>query len=523
MSFLFIEYFKTGYFNTIQMDLFNKVKTGNYIIDSMITTFIMSIIGYGINYIYESRYNKIDWNQYRIKDLFYKKNVIILEGKRSSTTSAYNIQTTTTSQYSNRFKAVWDYIIQNIDNNNMIYQIKESISSYDSLSYEKRLKITDIFIVFQNKHFLIDKDIYVYTQVNKEEDHDKKESNNTKTEIINIEIYSYVLTIGELKKYIDVITQKYLYKIKENRENKKFIYTLDKVSFNYNNNESILDCWREDIFESSRNFNNIFFDGKHQIIDKVDFFLNNKNWYDDKGIPYTLGIGLHGPPGTGKTSLIKAIANYTERHIIVISPKLIKTKQQLEQFFFESTYSEYNEKGTITFNNKIIVFEDIDCIGDLVFNRDSKPNNSQSIDNIIQLLKNKETDDILKLIADIKNGTKEESTSECLLSPNITLDDILNLWDGIRETPGRIIIVTSNKYEQLDPALIRPGRIDISHKLTNASHTIIKEMYQHLFNLEINNEQLQKIKEYTYSPAELINIYIKHKNPIKFIEELCNN
>lgn len=518
MSFLFIEYFKTNYFNTMQIDLFNKVKTGNYIIDSLITTFIMSVIGYGINYVYESRYNKTEWTYYNFKDLFYKKNVIILEGKRSSSTSAYNIQTTTTSQYSNRFKAVWDYIIQNIDKNKMIYQIKESISSHDSLSYEKRLKVTDIFIVFQNKYFLIDKDIYVYTQVNKEEDHDKKENNNTKTEIINIEIYSYVLSMSELKRYIETITQNYLYKIKENRDNKRFIYTLDKVSFNYNNNETILDCWREDLFESSRNFNNIFFDGKQQIIDKLDFFLNNKNWYDTKGIPYTLGIGLHGPPGTGKTSLIKAIANYTGRHIIVISPKLIKTKQQLEQFFFETTYSEYNEKGSISFNNKIIVFEDIDCIGDLVFNRDNKKTNIESSMDIANLLKNKETEDILKIINEIKNGKED---SECLVSPNITLDDILNLWDGIRETPGRIIIVTSNKYEQLDPALIRPGRIDISHKLTKASHQTIKEIYKHLFNLEID-DTLQKIKEYYYSPAELINIYIKHKNPVKFIEELIS-
>ena len=356
----------------------------------------------------------------------------------------------------------------------------------------------------------------MYTQVNKEEDHDKKENNNTKTEIINIEIYSYVLSMSELKRYIETITQNYLYKIKENRDNKRFIYTLDKVSFNYNNNETILDCWREDLFESSRNFNNIFFDGKQQIIDKLDFFLNNKNWYDTKGIPYTLGIGLHGPPGTGKTSLIKAIANYTGRHIIVISPKLIKTKQQLEQFFFETTYSEYNEKGSISFNNKIIVFEDIDCIGDLVFNRDNNKTNIESSMDIANLLKNKETEDILKIINEIKNGKED---SECLVSPNITLDDILNLWDGIRETPGRIIIVTSNKYEQLDPALIRPGRIDISHKLTKASHQTIKEIYKHLFNLEID-DTLQKIKEYYYSPAELINIYIKHKNPIKFIEEL---
>jgi hypothetical protein len=172
--------------------------------DSLLTTLFMSIIGYGINYIYELRYSNLFNFSYTIKDLFYKKNVIILEGKRCSTTSVYTITNCTSSQYSDRFKALWQYIIENIEKNKMIYQIKESVSSHDSLCNNgKGHKVTDIFIVFQNKHFLIDKDIYVYTSVNREDEVDKKEHNNTKIDIITIELYSYTLSLMQLKNYID--------------------------------------------------------------------------------------------------------------------------------------------------------------------------------------------------------------------------------------------------------------------------------------------------------------------------------
>ena len=105
----------------------------------------------------------------------------------------------------------------------------------------------------------------------------------------------------------------------------------------------------------------------------------------------------------------------------------------------------------------------------------------------------------------------------------MTLDDILNLWDGVRETPGRIMIITSNYYDELDSALTRPGRIDITHAFKNANHVVISDMYKHLFQKDSCKYDLSGIEEYLYSPAEITNIYLSTRSEDKFIERLKLN
>jgi len=517
----FMDQIITNYKTTTRMALFNYLKTDNPAYDAIITTIIMSLFGYIINYVYDYQIDKMIMSLSfdNIKSLFFKKNQVIIEGKRSSVVSAYSSFLNTTSLYSDRFKAIWCYIIDNIENNHTIQSIKESHSNFQSSDEEKR-KNLDIFMVYQNKHFIIDEDIFVNAKIEQEESNDEKSKTNSRTDKITVIIYSYKHSLSYLKDYVDNITNKYLSSIKKNRTNKKFIYFLDKVE--KSQDDSLLSCWREDLFESARTFNNIFFDGKKEIISKIDYFLNNREWYYQKGIPYSLGIGLHGPPGTGKTSFIKALANYTNRHIIVISLKIIKTKRQLEQFFFEDRYNEDNEKTDISFDKKIIVFEDIDCIGDIVLNRslknDKEKNASKENDKSLNI------SDVLQSICELnESGTTKVSTLSNKAEDLITLDDILNLWDGIRETPGRILIISSNHYDKLDPALVRPGRIDITHELSNASHNVISEMYAHLFEKNIDVETLQKVKEYYYSPAEIINMYVSYKNECDFVNRLLEN
>jgi DNA replication protein DnaC len=525
--------------NIFNMIIFDKFKTGDPIIDAIMTTIVLTIITYLFQYlngkIADIMYNLNDIN-YDYKSWFKQKYIVEYDGKISLTTNFYDSRLNQTSSFSNRFKALWTNIIKNVGDNNTINFIKEY--SFDNPSnYDKEKRDLGIYMVIQKREFLISKKlgIYAYTHINSEvQENESKHANSkdskssSKIEKITIQLFSYISDVNTIKNFVEEITNAYLSSIEDLRENKRFIYTLSKNKYE----EQRCEMWDENLFESTRKFNNIFFNDKKDVISKLDFFLNNKDWYFNKGIPYSIGIGMYGPPGTGKTSLIKAIANYTNRHVIVISLKLIKTKKQLDNVFFEERYNLDNKKGSIGFDKKIIVFEDIDCIGDIVMNRETKKNKSMTglgkkLDFDELTTKSKiNVGDLLETIAATEKATEKICEFPKLPADEdpITLDDILNLWDGIRETPGRIMIISSNHYHELDPALIRPGRIDLTLELSYASHQIIREMYEHLFCETLDQDRLQNTIDNFYSPAEIINIYMsEQRDKNRFIDRLSKN
>jgi len=148
---------------------------------------------------------------------------------------------------------------------------------------------------------------------------------------------------------------------------------------------------------------------KNYIISTMDEFIKSEERYIAMGIPYHLGIILSGPPGTGKTSLIHAIASHYNRNIYFQTGQTIGVSQ-------------------IEPETAIYVIEDIDANGMAVSDRECNEPMSSKIPSM-------------------------------LAGP--TMSDILNVLDGLLSPHGLITIATTNHYEKLDPAITRPGRFDI--------------------------------------------------------------
>jgi len=494
------------------MSIFSYFRTENPIVDALLSTLFIGLGTYLYEYIFIFRFRKL--SIYDIPDFIaswiYRKHSITFEGKHNCIVAKYEICPVVSVCFSDAFKALLFDIIEGVDCNCSIYEIKEYITSKKFSD-----KLEDMYIISQRSRFLYNEPLEIYAILDSyiEESEGDKKSGSMKTDTITITLYSYKTNVQGIKDLVEEKKQKYLKHIEAMRQNKKFIYSL----CNSTSEDSRYDCWKEYPFESAKRFENIFFDGKAAVVEKIRFFLENKDWYYKNGIPYTLGIGLSGEPGTGKTSFFKCLANMTGRHLIVLSFKIIKTKTDLDKFFMEDRYNENNKAHDIGFDKKIIVIEDIDCMGDVVLDRSLIENRKSKRES-----KKKKTP--VEQIIEYNETTNEKMAKQMEDDDKVTLDDILNLWDGLNETPGRILGISSNHYDKLDPALVRPGRIDITLKMEKASYNTIREMFVFHYGKKINESKLKKIKERHFSPAQIINAYVSNKeDPEGFYTFLIEN
>jgi hypothetical protein len=333
---------------------------------------------------------------------------------------------------------------------------------------------------------------------------------------IFIEVYSYTYDLTTLRKYLDDIEEKY--KMAISNQLGKNIFYFDEIPVNLpigldkkpdvSKAPSRL-VFSKYILHTNKSLKNIYGDAVKVVRKRVDFFINNKRWYEEKGVPYTLGLLLHGVPGAGKTSCIKSIAKDTNRHILNIRITKSTTVTQLNNLFYSPqvmvVQNGENKVFDIPIDKRIIVLEDVDCLSDVVLDRTLKQDDEKSEEKKKKEQENERDDPF---------GRVFPNQLSTLSNETLNLSTLLNILDGVLEQPGRILIMTSNHPEKLDKALIRPGRIDVIVHFNYCKKHEIAEIVLAFTNYKINKDELENIIEDEFTPAEVTQIIFENFDDI---------
>jgi len=172
---------------------------------------------------------------------------------------------------------------------------------------------------------------------------------------------------------------------------------------------------------------------KDMIMTDCKDFLASEEWYAERGIPFRRGYLLHGVPGSGKTSLIHSLAGELGLDIYVVS---LSSKGMSDNMLTTLM-------GGVP-SRCILLLEDLDAAFTRSVSRDSSSTGAPTVPT-----------------ASTKSSKDEGST--------LSLSGLLNSLDGVAAAEGRLLFATTNHIERLDPALSRPGRMDVWINFTHAT------------------------------------------------------
>ncbi|KAG2125305.1 hypothetical protein DEU56DRAFT_974111 [Suillus clintonianus] len=206
--------------------------------------------------------------------------------------------------------------------------------------------------------------------------------------------------------------------------------------------------WRELATRRKRPLDSIILDPgiRELVVEDAQDFLASKRWYAERGIPFRRGYLLYGAPGSGKTSLIHSIAGELALDVYIIS----LSRSGLDDTGLSELISDLPERC-------IALMEDIDAALHHSITREDAPTTPPN------------------------QAELTPAPPPAPISSKVSLSGLLNALDGIGAQEGRILFATTNKYSSLDPALCRPGRMDLHVEFKLASKYQADELFKRFY------------------------------------------
>lgn len=243
---------------------------------------------------------------------------------------------------------------------------------------------------------------------------------------------------------------------------------LHTVSYNCNWGSNVMNL------DHPMTFKNLALDSqlKKTILYDLDCFIKGKEFYKRIGKAWKRGYLLYGPPGTGKSSLVAAMANYLNYDIYDLDLTALQSNSDLKCLLLSMS------------SRSILVIEDIDCTIKLENRAD-------------------EDDQSMPMPVPVEDPKK------------VTLSGLLNFIDGLWSCCGdeRVFIFTTNHKDRLDPALLRPGRMDMHIHMSYCTFSAFKQLasnYLRLIDHKLFNEIEVLLGEAEATPAEVAGELMKN-------------
>jgi len=362
-----------------------------------------------------------------------------------------------------------------------------------------------LYIVNQEDEFyMINENIgKIYFKFIQKDESSTDEGNKRNQKTYVMSIYSKTHTLESLQNFVEETKEDYIKNLNYIVNKKQFIFELDGIS---EDNDLVFTIYP---FSTTCNINKIYFENKDKIMNQINFFTTNKEWYEKHGKPYTLGICSYGEPGCGKTSFEKCLAKKLNRHMIKVDLSKIKNKSIANKLFFSEKINDFK----VPYDKRIYIFSEVDRMSDILYKDEYKkknePDNSIGPSSVIinNNSKNKNSE--------IKDTCKNKSDEN-----ELNLSHILDILDGIPERTGQIIMMSTNHFEKLDPALIRPGRIDNAIHFMKCTNENLIKLLKDYYNKE--NIIIDKDISNKWTPAQIFQFCSQESNINNVIKKLCN-